>query len=151
MIASCFSTPRDLLEKLERESARLEQEVNGDNLFNFVTTAWHLGADWLRRGPAKLSPAMEADRLLLVNNPLLQICRDINNASKHFSLNYNPLTTDVIHRPPAILGEMILGLSLLGDARGSYILVAGGQEYDLDEWRAGVVQLYESFFQKYGL
>ncbi len=151
MIASGFNTPRDLLEKLKRESARLEQKANGDNLFNFVTTAWHLGADWLRKGPAKLSPTMEVDRLILVKNPLLQICRDINNASKHFTLNYMPATTDIIHHPPAIFGEAVLGLSRFGDTRGTYTFVAGNKEYDLDIWRAGVIQLYEVYFQKYGL
>ena len=73
MIASGFNTPRDLFEKLKRESVRLDQEVNGDNLFNFVTTAWHLGADWIRKGPTKLSPTMEADRQNLVHRSSMAV------------------------------------------------------------------------------
>ncbi len=45
----------------------------------------------------------------------------------------NPLlkTDAVIVRPPAILGEMILGLSILGDGVGGLIVIDRNQTYDL--------------------
>ena len=37
-----FTHPRNLYEKLERDSSLLDIDTNGDNFFNFIATACHL-------------------------------------------------------------------------------------------------------------
>lgn len=144
-----FHTPRDLFEKLKRDAARLE-EITPDNLFNFMITAWAL-IDWIRHGPATTAPAVEADRRQLMRDPRIKICRDIANASKHFMLTYTPSVADVTHRPPANIGELVVGLSLLGDAQGTFLITADGLTYDVLALKMGVLTLYEGFFARHGL
>jgi hypothetical protein len=149
-IASGFTSPRDLLEKLRRDSEKLKSEVNKDNLFNFVVTAWHLGRDWIKRSAIPL-PAMEAERVKMMSEPEMKICGDIANATKHSARDRNAITTNLIHHPPATFGQAVFGLSHFGDGRGTYTLVVGSTNYDLDLWRERVLELYEDFFQKHGL
>ncbi len=40
-------TPRDLLEKLERDAALINDEVTSDRFFNFVVTGYSM-VDWIK-------------------------------------------------------------------------------------------------------
>lgn len=37
-----FNNPRNIFEKLKRDDSRLAEELNGDNMYNFIMTANHL-------------------------------------------------------------------------------------------------------------
>ena len=79
-----FQSPRDVFNKLKRDAAKLE-ECTGDNLFNFMVTATSL-RDWIGNGPAKTSPEIKKGLEELRRHTSIKICRDIANASKHFTL-----------------------------------------------------------------
>ena len=82
-----FESARDMLEKLRREHRRLESEVTSDNLFNFVATGYHL-LEWVEKDPQV--PASAKTNLLAVRHASsIATCRDLTNASKHFSLKLN--------------------------------------------------------------
>ncbi len=91
-----FSHPRNLYEKLERDSLALERETNGDNFFNFITTAYHL-QDWIKRDDGLQSEAA-IKRLLkkLHDEPYVQLCSDILEAKKHFRVTVDIITNDVV-------------------------------------------------------
>src|SRR6266487_1410203 len=82
-----MKTPRDMLAKLQRERARLDNEVSGDNLFNFVVTAYHI-IDWIKNDPSVPAPA-KTEVVSMYGNTHVAVCRDLANASKHFALDKN--------------------------------------------------------------
>ncbi len=45
-----FQTPRNLYEKLCRDSEKLDVVIDGDYMFNFISTAHHL-QDWIKNSP----------------------------------------------------------------------------------------------------
>jgi hypothetical protein len=147
-------TPRDLFEKLKREAAKLDSETSPDNLFNFAVTAWHM-QDWIREGPAKSAPTIEADRAALRRHPHIQVCRDIANASKHFTLTYSP-TISSVHRVPSSPGAIPgrSGLPMIPGSiprKGTIAIVVGSDTYDIRQLNEDVVQLYETFLARHGL
>lgn len=74
-----FETPEDLLDKLERDLEKLNQDPgDADTAFNFFITAWSL-IDWLHPGKENRSTR----NALRKKNPILQACADLANGSKH--------------------------------------------------------------------
>ena len=82
-------TANDLLEKLKREMVRLEQEVTGDTFFNFLVTAYHI-TDWIEKDDSIHMSKEDIDSMY--QDRYIAISKDLANASKHFSLNYDPVT-----------------------------------------------------------
>ncbi len=80
-----FSTPRNLYEKLLRDSERLDSEVSGDNLFNFMATAYRLQA-WIKKSPMAQHETIKRLLRKASRNPLMQNCNAILEGKKHFSL-----------------------------------------------------------------
>jgi hypothetical protein len=145
-----FRTPRDLYEKLKRDATKLDTQVSADDLFNFAVTAWHM-QDWIREGPAKSSPAIEADRTKLRGNKYVQMCRDIANASKHFTLTYIPTVSSVSREGAFTVGRSSVGGSDMVGGRDTYIIHAGSDRYGVGEVVREVLQLYEAFLNKHSL
>ena len=85
-------TARDLLAKLERDAELLRQGVSSDCFFNFVVTAYSL-LDWVQNDP-RVNQAAKSDLGRFRSTQSIQICRDLANSSKHFTLdpkrNANP-------------------------------------------------------------
>jgi hypothetical protein len=83
-----FETPNDLLLKLERELAKLNQDPSdGDTAFNLFVTGWSL-IDWCNPNDRK---AREA---LCSKHPVLQVCAHLADGSKHLRLT-NPKRNSV--------------------------------------------------------
>src|ERR1035437_7744477 len=78
-------TARDLLAKLERDAALLRQEVSSDRFFNFVVTAYSL-LDWVQNDPG-VHKVVKLDLERFRSTQSIQICRDLANSSKHFTLD----------------------------------------------------------------
>lgn len=93
-------TPRDLLDKLDREIRRLAEaekasspnhRLQADHAFNCAITAWHI-ADWMHAG-GLVTKKVNSERLSEYRRELtrdcaeLASCRDIANGSKHFKLD----------------------------------------------------------------
>lgn len=70
-----FTTPRNLFEKLLRDSDKFDNEPNGDNFFNFVATAYHL-KNWIKKSP--IASHETTKRLLkkISHNPVMKKCCD---------------------------------------------------------------------------
>jgi len=151
-----FQTPRDLFEKLKRDGAKLDLEVTGDNVFNFVITAYHL-RDWIEAGPAQGSQAIEADLRALWREAAIKICRDLANASKHFTITrYSPTVNQATVIPvsrPFRVGASPLGGrdGLAGAWRDRVTVEVAGVTHDLCQIKNVVMDLYEEFFQRHGL
>jgi hypothetical protein len=161
-----LKTPRDLFGKLEREAAKLRSDPSGDNVFNFMVTAYHL-VDWLSNGPGATDFALTADiDATLRSNVYVRICRDVCHASKHFGIDPTrhsyrgkdkaPVVKDVISHPGethfADWGGFTPRAYQMIMARGAWVSVTVDTEaYDLQDVVREVLQLYEDFLSSHGL
>lgn len=148
-----LNTPFDLLQKLRREFALLDEEVGPDHLFNFVVTSWSL-TDWLIKSEWGDPPAPDhAERTRAVNllrkNLPIRICRDIGNGSKHFSLdkpdkNY----PQIVDRTEAHRGWGWgrWGKGQWGNFEPTYLVHVNGKTIDMLDVGRDVLQLFENFF-----
>lgn len=83
-----FQTPRDLYEKLCRDSEKLDVVIDGDHLFNFISTAHHL-QDWIKNSPLTHSTTIKRFLKKLGDDKNLQVCSDILTASVHYEIQPN--------------------------------------------------------------
>ncbi|MCB0731631.1 MAG: hypothetical protein KDC88_11415 [Ignavibacteriae bacterium] len=81
-----FQTPRHLYEKLCRDSEKLDVVIDGDHLFNFISTAHHL-QDWIKKSPLKSSTTIKRFLKKLNSDDNLKICSDVVAANTHFEIN----------------------------------------------------------------
>ncbi|MGL4500536.1 MAG: hypothetical protein ACRCU2_15825 [Planktothrix sp.] len=79
-----FDNARDLFEKLKRDAEKLENEVNPDNMFNFIVTAFSI-CDWVEKDTRVLK-RVKKKLGSLREDTIIEICQDIANSSKHFVL-----------------------------------------------------------------
>src|SRR5947199_1064673 len=86
LLPGSLRSAADLLQKVRRDAALLDDEVTSDRFFNFVVTAYSL-IDWIdhdptvpiaAKAPAELA-ALRADQWLL-------LCGDAATGAKHFKL-----------------------------------------------------------------
>jgi len=150
-LTSGFKTPRDMLAKLHREHDRLAAEVTPDNLFNLVVTAYHI-VDWIKNDPAVPQPAKD-DLASMRANTYLAVCRDVANASKHFTLDKN-YKNQVTAKTSAISGYGVGGYGKGPYGVGEYsivVVLTDGQRFDSHELADGVLQAWDAFFSKHGL
>lgn len=80
-----FSTPRNLYEKILRDSDRLDSEISGDNLFNFMATAYRLQA-WIKKSPMAQHETIKRLLRKASRNPFMQNCAAVLEGKKHFAL-----------------------------------------------------------------
>jgi hypothetical protein len=146
-----LKTPRDMLEKLRREHARLRVQVTSDDLFNFVVTAYHI-RDWVRRHPSA-SEAAKEEAWSLYSNTYIGVCRDLTNASKHYVLwqNYKDQVTEKVSAISAY-GSGRYGVGDYGSGEESIVvMLKDGRRMDALFLAQEVIDLWEQFFRKHGL
>lgn len=80
-----FETPHDVYEKLLRDSKKLKDDFNCDNMFNFLMTAHYL-KEVLKKSPSKNSAVI--DRLVskLSKDRHIQLSIDIAKGKKGFTI-----------------------------------------------------------------
>ena len=85
-------TPRDMLNKAERELQRLRGDRSIDNVFNFFVTAYHI-QDYVRGAHSVPSEALRA----FLADPDLKDCQALCHKGKHLHLKDHPqaMTTSV--------------------------------------------------------
>lgn len=146
-----FESAQDMLDKLRREHQRLQAEVTSDNFFNFVATAYHL-LEWVERDPKV--PATAKTNLSSVRSAsCIAACRDLTNASKHFSLksNYqNQVTSSAKSERGFGVGRFGKGGYGIGEESISIMLKDGTTLNGL-QLAADTVNEWESFFTRHGL
>jgi len=142
---------KDLLEKLRREHSRIEREVTSDAFFNFVVTAYHL-IEWVKKDPS--IPAIAKNDLSSVkSNSTISVCRDLTNASKHFSLNSNykkQVTSGAVSMRGWGVGRYGRGGYGVGEESISVELL-DGTKYNAIALVRDTLRVWESFFAKHHL
>jgi hypothetical protein len=79
-----LTTPAHLLQKLEREYARLQASpMNVDHAWNFFVTAEHL-PDWISGGQPRM-PTGETLKAFKQRYRLTRVCSHLANGGKHFA------------------------------------------------------------------
>lgn len=121
LITHNFHTPRNVYEKLTRDAQKLDMEISGDNMFNFISTACHL-QEWIKNSPTKESETIHRFNKSLADNEKLKICKEILGASKQFEI-------------------------VIDDKDKSVMLVVDGQKIDAIVFKNSVLNLYTPYFQ----
>lgn len=138
-----LKTPRDMLDKAEREYMRLQSEFNIDNVFNFFVTANHI-KDYLQWANTVNSKILES----FLQDQDLKDCRDICNKGKHFSLTSRA-------DPAALILDSALGSTPLNalplGGNEEWVLISSGREIDVEWLASRVLRKWKDFFQTYGI
>ncbi len=146
MLTYGLQTPRDLLEKLKRDAALLDEEVTSDRFFNFVVTGYSL-VDWLKHEPT----VPLTDVTAMYQDKWIRICGNIANASKHFKQSKgNTITSKVESRQGFGLGGFGKGGFGTGEEQIMIELNDGSSLNGL-ELGTGVLKTWDDFFHSHGL
>ena len=146
-----LKSPRDMLEKLKREYERLKQEVSSDGFFNFVVTGYHI-TDWIKNDPSVPASAKQ-DLGSMYKNTHIAACRDIANASKHFTLDPK-YKGQVTAKTSATSGWGVgrYGKGSFGVGEESIVVVLiGGERFGALELAQEVVSAWETYFLKHSV
>lgn len=151
LLQNIFSSPMDLLRKVENDKVTLEkclvgfdEEAIREALFNFVVGCYHL-VDWVKA----YHPNLESDVYKLLNeNKYLGACRDLCNASKHVLIDLN---REINKKHPPLLTDV--ELSATGSMASSGIpefkvkvQFGDGDRIPLEELIANVMSAWKTFF-----
>lgn len=144
-----LATAKDLLEKLERDAALLDEEVTSDRFFNFVVTGYSL-IDWVKNDPSVPSAARTAVSSLY-SDPWLQVCGDIANASKHFVLKKRtPITAGTTSKQGWGLGRWGKGGWGVGE-ESIIVTLNDATTYSGLDLMKGVLHTWKDFFTRHGI
>ncbi len=137
-----FETPRQLLEKAEREFAGLEKNIDGDKIFNFFVTAYHV-CDYVT--------AVSSDTNMddIYSNRDFKMCQYVCNKSKHHTLTRGQKFI-TYSRPEARLGAFVIGESALGLDR-AYFVYDHEEVVDVIELGRRIISLWQTFLTQHGL
>jgi hypothetical protein len=119
-----LSSAVDLFRKLQRDT-RLDHELTDDHFFNLVITGYSL-IDWVKHDPSLPAAARTPESIAgLHNEPWLNLCGDLANASKHFVLTTRvPATKEVTSKSGLGIDATERGRSAKGSATSKCILMA---------------------------
>lgn len=144
-----LDSAKDLLEKLRRDSALLNDEVTSDRFFNFVVTGYSL-IDWVKNDPT-MPGSVKSDASSLYADIWLQVCGDLAIASKHFTLTTrNPVTENASSKRGWGHGRWGKGGWGCGEETIE-ITLNDGRIYSGLEFVSGVLQTWERFFWTHGM
>jgi hypothetical protein len=147
-----FDSIRDVMAKLERDAAVLQnEEVSGDGFFNFVVTGYSM-IDWVKNDPtvpasAKRSAAVQG----LYSDQWLKVCGDVATACKHFQLaKRQPIADSTQSTRGWGVGRFGMGGFGVGE-ESIEIKLNDGTVFDGMQLVHGVVQTWRSFFAAHGI
>lgn len=80
-----FSSPRNLFEKLVRESEKLDLTMSGDNLFNFISTACAL-KEWMKKSPDFSTEVVKRFIKRVTKDKTLNMCKELLSGKQKFSI-----------------------------------------------------------------
>src|SRR5206468_10738246 len=99
----------ELLQKLRRDAALLEDEVTSDRLLNFVVTGYSL-IDWIKHDPTVPAAAKVGSEIdSLYHDPWLTLCGDLATAAKHFELTTRKPTASGVRSEERRVGKECRG------------------------------------------
>ncbi len=114
-----FGTPRNLFEKLRRDNEKLNENISGDNVFNFVSTAFHL-QHWIKNSPLISSEVMKRILRRIGRDGYIKHCQNIARAKEHFKVEV--------------------------DNAGKATMAIGNEEIDVNDFRNEILSLYGNYF-----
>jgi len=114
-----LGTPRNLYEKLLRDNEKLDAEIDGDNVFNFISTAFHL-QHWIKKSPLISSEVVKRILKRIGSDRYIKHCENIARAKEHFKVEVDQF----------------------GDAS----MAIGDEEIEVNEFRNEIVSLYANYF-----
>jgi hypothetical protein len=139
---------RSLYEKLQRDAKALKEEVNSDRFFNFVVTGYSL-IDWVKK-IRQFHKQLKLPLKIFTDDQWIKTCRDLANASKHFTLNYPPITSSATSEQGFGVGRFGLGGFGLGEERIE-VKLTDGSSFDCFELVDGVMNTWKDFFSSHGI
>jgi hypothetical protein len=149
-----FKNARDLFEKLKRDAKKLEEEVNSDNVFNFIVTAYHI-KDWIKNDPSNSQDIRNQAKELPKNEKIIDICQDIANASKHFDLNRDGQRhqkTSNVSSEQGGFGDARFGKGNFGKGEEEIIIKllttsdnSQPEEFNILDFKTKVVEFWQNF------
>lgn len=139
-----FSTPRNIFEKLIRDYEQLDIRVNGDNVFNFVSTAYHLH-EWVKRAPIHTS--QQGKRLVekAVGKDCIKLCREIITAKKTYKIIIDDPRAQT--EPDYTKKPRVMDREHYEKGHKHYKFIIGDKEYDPFEFKESVMNIYKPYFQ----
>ena len=151
-LSASFKTARDLLAKLDRDYALLNEGISSDRFFNFVVTAYSL-CDWIKNDPSVPTAAKaDLERFRAQRTPL--ICRDVTNASKHFELNEKSQAKAVTECVESAQGYGVgrFGIGPYGVGEEQITLrLSDGAVFGVLGFSADVLAAWRSFFSRHAI
>ena len=115
-----FGTPRNLYEKLRRDNEKLDNEISGVNLFNFVSTAFHL-QHWIKNSPLISSEVVKRILRRIGRDNYIKHCQNIARAKEHFKVEF--------------------------ESDGDAIMSIGDEKIDINDFRHEILSLYGTYFE----
>ncbi len=164
-----FDNAKDLLEKLKRDRASLNLAINEqnkgliiDSVFNFAVTG-HSIKDWLKNGYYSSKKDKKAVEEYINDTPMLRLCADLCNGSKHKLLTTRKEKDDPVHSAKDSELTMDMGTITMDNdtitmdsdiSAGCYtvrIELTSGRRVEILDFASQVVDSWASFFKAKGL
>lgn len=154
-----FKTPRELLEKAQREKARFiktyrawqangsDEDAVADHFWNFVVTAYHV-RDWVGKS-GKVS--FDDARKFVGSNESLAVCEVLANGSKHFEIDRKRYeSAPAVETTPTISAGGVSSLMVPATPKIK-IQSERGTRFEAAELADRVITSWEGYFTKHGL
>lgn len=159
-----FSSPHDLLAKLQRDYTRLSDAVStgdkekiADCVFDFSNTGSSL-KDWLKKNTNTKFSGRDVENYVKAN-PALDACRDICNANKHYVVtDYVPLASNVYASatettsvPFSMPGS---GVALESEPNQPFkvkVLLSDGTKFEVLDFGQRVINAWDAFISANGV
>jgi hypothetical protein len=135
-----LKSPRDILEKVRKEFAKLQADLNTDNVFNFVITVNHIRDYAEDYGIPKNQLPYGAD---------IQLCRDLCNIAKHLESNYTYKDNKFSQESVKLWAEGLWAKGLWDGKRS--IFEFEGQQLNILEIAERVINRWDAILTKHGL
>jgi hypothetical protein len=149
-LGSNLRSASDLLAKVKRDAAALDQQVTSDRFFNFVVTAYSL-IDWIKNDPTVPSGAKKDVDALYIK---LKVCGELANSSKHFVLKVKegrrPVTNEVTSKCGWGVGRYGHGPYGAGE-ESIHIGLSDGSTLSLFKFKDDVIKVWADFFTTHGI
>ena len=141
-----FETPRNIFEKLIRNDEQLDMFMNGDNMFNFVSTAYHL-MEWIKRSPMQTTEQVKRLVKKAAQNRYIKICKLIITAKVHYKIIIDDPKLVDGHEPDYTSKPAKSDNLCYYDGSKIFKFVVDGVEYDPFDFKQEIVNLYSTFFK----
>ncbi len=151
LLPGSLRSAADLLQKVRRDAALLDDEVTSDRFFNFVVTAYSL-IDWIDHDPTvPIAAKAPAEIAALRADQWLLLCGDAATGAKHFKLTRRT--------PTAVKVSVASGFGVGRYGKGKWgigeehitVHMPDGRVYGTLELVRGVLDTWAAFFSRHGI